>query len=272
MAVWRETLAPYFAELGLEVPGGVSEPWTQPFDDAMCRLVEELRPAVVSFHFGLPKTSLMERVSATGAKILCSATTVQEAHWLERHGVDAIIAQGVEAGGHRGMFLTGDIHTQAATLALLPQIVDAVSLPVIAAGGIADGRGIRAALNLGASAVQIGTAYLLTREAITAPLHRQALLDAEEGQTALTNLMSGRPARGIMNRLMHDIGPMSERVVPFPLAGNEMGLLKAAAEADDRNDFSSLWSGQAGPLSRVYNDRGATHLTLELARDAELLE
>ena len=193
-ARWRETLAPYYAEAGLDLSAAGSGPGRAPFDEAMCEVVEDTRPAVVSFHFGLPPEDLLERVRS-GAMILSSATTVAEARWLDARGVDAIIAQGAEAGGHRGMFLTDDIHAQPGLYALLPQVVDAVRVPVIAAGAIADGRGIAAAFALGASAVQIGTAYLLTPQAGRSEIHRQAVREARDDTTRLT-LYTGRPRAG----------------------------------------------------------------------------
>ena len=174
-ARWKELLAPYYRELGLTPSAEPAAPSRAPFDEEMCRLVEETRAVIVSFHFGLPSETLLQRVKATGAVVLSSATTVDEARWLESHGCDVIIAQGFEAGGHRGMFLTDNPATQVGTMALVPQIVDAVSVPVIAAGGIADERGIVAALALGAQAVQLGTAYLLCPETTIDPVHRAAL-------------------------------------------------------------------------------------------------
>ncbi|WP_159912751.1 nitronate monooxygenase family protein [Pantoea sp. 18069] len=261
-AAWRARLRPYYLELGLdpEMPVPVSS--RNPFDAAMCELVEELRPAVVSFHFGLPAADLLARVKATGAKVLSSATTVAEARWLEAHGVDAIIAQGAEAGGHRGVFLQDEVYSQLGTFALVPQVVDAVKLPVIAAGGIMDARGIAAAFMLGASAVQLGTAYLFTPEAKVAPAHRAALRSPAAETTALTNLFTGRPARGIVNRLMREVGPLSALAPAFPLAGGALTPLRAAAEAQGSGDFMSLWAGQAAPLGR---ERGAGALTRELA-------
>ena len=241
---WREALAPYYREHGIDpstIPAG---PGRAPFTDASADVLERYRPPVVSFHFGLPEARLLDRVKAWGAKVLSSATTVDEALWLERHGVDAVIAQGVEAGGHRGMFLTEDLTTQVATLALLPQVVDAVKVPVIAAGGIADARGVRAALDLGAAGVQVGTAFLLCDEATTSPLHRAALKSAAARHTALTNLFTGRPARGIVNRLMRDLGPMSALAPAFPFATGGIAPLRARAEAAGSSDFTSLWSGQ----------------------------
>jgi len=259
-----DRLAPYYAELGAEAPDEAHMLF-KPFDDAMLAAVLDLRPRIASFHFGLPAPDLLDRVKAVGCRIISSATSVAEARWLEERGCDAIIAQGYEAGGHRGMFLSDDISTQAGTFALVPQVVDAVSVPVIAAGGIADGRGMAAAFALGAAAVQIGTAYLFTPESLVSDLHRAALMATDEGQTALTNVFSGRPARGIMNRIMRDVGPMSDMAPAFPTAGGALAPLKAAAEAKDSGDFSSLWSGQAAGLAQVI---GAEDLTRQLARDA----
>ncbi|QLL16287.1 NAD(P)H-dependent flavin oxidoreductase [Pseudomonas chlororaphis] len=238
---WKNALEPYYRELGadFEAPTPVSS--RAPFDAVSCELVEELRPEIVSFHFGLPEPALLARVKATGAKILSSASTVDEAVWLEQHGCDAIIAMGYEAGGHRAIFLSEDLNTQVGTMALVPQIVDAVQLPVIAAGGIGDARGIVAAFALGASAVQLGTAYLFTPEAKVSAAHHQALRTAKESETALTNLFTGRPARGIVNRVMREIGPISPLAPAFPLAGGALMPLRAKDEAD----FANLWAGQA---------------------------
>lgn len=297
MQVWRAALAPYAAEWGLDLataPAGASR---QPFDAAMAEVLEIYRPATVSFHFGLPEPALLARVKAWGAQVLSSATTVEEARWLEAHGVDVVIAQGLEAGGHRGMFLTEDLDTQSGTMALLPQVVRAVQVPVVAAGGIADAAGVRAALALGASAVQVGTAFLGCPEATTSAVHRQALMaargqpwgqasgrDSEQaygqpgGQlarpsgegapaqtrekaqveapeqvlvqsvhTALTNLFSGRPARGLVNRLMRELGPMSSAAPAFPLASGALQPIRQKAEAAGSGDFSPLWCGQHPP-------------------------
>lgn len=273
-AAWKERLACYYAEFGLDPAAEVPTVNRLPFDDSACELVEELRPAVVSFHFGLPSPELLKRVKASGCRILSSATTVAEARWLEARGVDAIIAQGVEAGGHRGMFLDDNIEGQAGLFALLPQVVDAVNVPVIAAGGIGDARGIAAALILGASAVQIGTAYLFTEEATISSLHLAAISEIGEDDTALTNLFSGRPARGLINRVMREVGPISAMVPAFPTAGRALAPLKAAAEAVGSGDFSSLWVGQAASLSHgVSRGTSAKALTENLAAQAkELLQ
>ena len=243
-AAWRNALAPYYEEFGLD-PDRVAEAEDRaPFGAEALEILQEFKPPVVSFHFGLPADELLQGVKDTGARILCSATTVEEARWLEARGVDAIIAQGLEAGGHRGMFLTDDVTTQVGSIALLPQIIDAVTIPVIAAGGIASADGVKAAIDLGATAVQVGTAFLLCDEATTSPLHRDALKSPQAAHTALTNRFSGRPARGIVNRIMRELGPIGDDVVAFPLASKALAPLRSAAEAQGRSDFTSLWSGQ----------------------------
>ncbi|SDA37677.1 nitronate monooxygenase [Pseudomonas sp. NFACC15-1] len=258
---WKQRLKPYYQELGVDFDAPTPVSNRTPFDDAACRVLEEMRPKVVSFHFGLPEKSLLDRVKATGAKILSSATTVEEAIWLEQHGCDAIIAMGYEAGGHRGMFLSDDLNTQVGLFALLPQVVDAVKVPVIATGGIGDARGIVAAFALGASAVQLGSAYLFTPEAKISPSHHRALRTAKESQTAVTNLFTGRPARGIVNRVMREVGPMSPLAPAFPLAGGALMPLRAKGEAD----FSNLWAGQAFPMGRELT---SAELTRRLAEEA----
>jgi len=250
-ARWQAALAPYFSELGADINDIQPATGRAPFNEAMCDRVEALRPEVVSFHFGLPEPALMQRVRASGAKVIASATTVKEAVWLEQHGCDAIIAQGYEAGGHRGNFLDTDMSTQPGTFALVPQVVDAVSLPVIAAGGIADGRGIVAALALGASAVQIGSAFLRCPQATVAAVHRQALLTTDASSTAVTNVFTGRPARGIVNRLMREIGPLSTLAPAFPTAGGALAPLRKRAESQGKGDFQPLWCGQAAALAPV---------------------
>jgi nitronate monooxygenase len=265
-AAWRKRLAPYYAEFGLPADAKASGTPRVPFDEASCALVEDLKPEVVSFHFGLPLGPLLRRVKATGAKVISSATNAMEARWLEAGGCDAIIAQGFEAGGHRGMFLSDEISGQAGTMALVPQIADAVELPVIAAGGIADGRGIAAAFVLGASAVQIGTAYLRTPESKITPMHCAALASASDSDTALTNIFSGRPARGIVNRLMREVGPMSDLSPTFPHAAGAVAPIRAAAEKAGSGDFSPLWAGQAVALAREMPAGEMTRVMWEEAR------
>ncbi|MBK5956974.1 2-nitropropane dioxygenase [Rhodoplanes elegans] len=263
---WIETLAPYYAEIGLDIAKAGAGPGRAPFDAAMCEVVEETRPPIVSFHFGLPAPALLDRVKATGAQVWSSATTVREARWLRDRGVDAVIAQGLEAGGHRGMFLDTDIGAQPGLFALLPQVVDAVDVPVIAAGGIADGRGIAAALQLGARAVQIGTGYLLTPQAGRSALHRKALERATDDATRLTNLYTGRPARGIATRLMREIGPISAAAPAFPLATGAVDPVRLAFEAQGRDDLSVLWSGEAAALARAEDAETLTRRLWDEAR------
>ena len=243
---WRARLAPYYVEFGLDPapppPGG----GRAPFDAGFCALVEDQRPEVVSFHFGLPEPGLLNRVKATGAKVIASATTVAEALWLEARGVDAVIAMGFEAGGHRGSFLTDDMSTQPGTFTLVPQVADAVRVPVIAAGGIADARGVAAALMLGAAAVQIGTAYLFCPEAQISDGYRRALDLAADANTQVTNVFTGRPARGLVNRLMREIGPMAAEAPAFPTAVGALAPLRAIVDGED---FSNHWAGQAAGLA-----------------------
>ncbi len=259
---WRAALLPYFEEFGIDsnaVPAGAAR---LPFSREAADVLEEFRPPVVSFHFGLPSKDLVARVRGWGAKILSSATTVDEARWLEARGVDAIIAQGIEAGGHRGMFLSDDVNTQVGTFALVPQIVRAVSIPVIAAGGIADSKGVAAAMALGAAGVQVGTAYLLCPEATTSTVHRAALKDGATRVTALTNLFTGRLARGIVNRIMRELGPINAAAPAFPLAAAAIAPLRAKAESMGRDEFSPLWAGQN---TSGCQERSAAVLTMELA-------
>jgi len=264
-ARWRQRLTGYFTELGLDPGASIAAANRAPFDAAMCEIVEELKPEVVSFHFGLPDAALLQRVKATGARVISSATIVREAKWLADHGADIIIAQGAEAGGHRGMFLTENIAEQVGLFALLPQVVDAVKVPVIAAGGIADGRGIAAAFALGAAGVQIGSAFLRTPESKVIPAARAALAEASDETTVITNVMTGRPARGIANRLMREVGPVAAEAPDFPHAATALVPLKTAAEKLGRVDFTNLWAGQAIALGR---EVPAAELTRDLARDA----
>jgi nitronate monooxygenase len=262
-AIWRAALSPFYKKYGIDPESIPAGPGRTPFSAEAAGVLSEFKPAVVSFHFGLPSADLLARVRARGSKVLSSATTVEEALWLEAHGVDAVIAQGLEAGGHRGIFLSDDLSTQIGTFALLPQIVRAVKLPVIAAGGIADAQGVAAAMALGAAGVQIGTAYLLCPEATTSAVHRAALKsEAGRRRTALTNLFTGRPARGIVNRVMKELGPISSETPAFPLATSAIAPLRARAESEGSGDFSPLWCGQnASGCKEV----PAARLTRELA-------
>jgi nitronate monooxygenase len=264
-AGWKQRLASYYEEFGVDPAAPINAANRSPFDSAMCELIEELKPEVVSFHFGLPEPAWMKRIKAAGCIVISSATIVREAIWLEEHGADAIIAQGAEAGGHRGMFLTESITEQPGTFALLPQVVDAVKVPVIAAGGIADGRGIAAAFALGAAGVQIGTAYLHCPEARILPPHRAALAAAHDDSTVITTVMTGRPARGVINRVMREVGPISPDAPAFPHAATALGPLKAAAEKLGKVDFTNLWAGQAVGLG---HNLPAAELTRALAGGA----
>src|ERR1700734_831711 len=264
-AAWRQRLQRYYLELGLDPNESVAGATRAPFDEQACELLVELRPEVVSFHFGLPEEKLQRRVRDAGMKIIASATSVDEARWLEDRGCDAIIAQGYEAGGHRGNFLSDDISTQAGTMALVPQVVDAVKVPVIAAGGMADARGIVAAFALGAAAAQIGTAYLHCPDAQITPLYRRALKGTRDNATSITNVFTGRPARAIVNRFMREVGPMSDAAPEFPLAAAPLAPLRAKSEMAGSADFTSFWSGQAARLGR---ELSATELTKQLAAEA----
>jgi len=258
LSVWRKRLEPYYREL--QITDDIQAAARRPFDEDMCRVVEQLRPEVVSFHFGLPESRLLERVRASGATILCTATCVGEAQLLEAAGVHGIIAQGAEAGGHRGTFSSADTDAELGSFALIPQIVDAVRVPVIAAGGIADARGVAAARALGASAVQIGTAYLRCPESRISEAHRRALAAVRDDSTRVTNVLTGRRARGILNRVMRELGPIAEDVPPFPLLATVIAPLRSRAEANGSGDFSPLWAGQAAALGRPSSARELTEL------------
>jgi nitronate monooxygenase len=264
---WRERLKPYYQELGVDPAAPIPNSNRSPFDSAFCQVVEELQPEVVSFHFGLPEASLLHRVQRAGCRVVCSATTVKEAVWLEEKGVDAVVAQGFEAGGHRGHFLSDDLFTQAGTFALVPQICDAVKVPVIAAGAVSDARGIAAAFMLGASGVQIGTTYLHCPESKISALHRAAIAAAGDDATTCTNLMTGRPARGVINRVMRELGPINPIAPDFPLAAGALAPLRTKAEACGSGEFSPMWSGQAAALGRPVPARELTQtLALEASR------
>lgn len=242
LARWRERLKPFHQEMGIEPPPPSDAPTRRPFDAEACALVEEHTPAVVSFHFGVPEAALLQRVKASGALVLSTATTLEEALWLQQRGVDAIIVQGLEAGGHRGHFLNHDLGLQSSTMELLSQVVESVSLPVIAAGGIADPQAVSEALERGAQAVQVGTAFLCCPEATTRAVHRRALLEPD-APTEITNVFTGRPARGIVNRAMRELGPLDPDIPDFPLAAADLSELRACAESRCLPDFSPLWAG-----------------------------
>ncbi|MSP45535.1 MAG: nitronate monooxygenase [Xanthobacteraceae bacterium] len=255
---WRERLKPYYRELAIDPGAPITASNRAPFDAAFCSVVEELAPEAVSFHFGFPEASLVRGVNNAGCIVMSLATTVAEARWLEARGVDAVIAQGFEAGGHRGIFLSDNLARQVGSFALVPQIADAVKVPVIAAGAVSDARGIAAAFLLGASGVQVGSAYLHCREAKISNPHRAALRSAGDDGTAVTNLMTGRPARGVVNRVMRELGSIDPSAPEFPLAGGALAPLRAKAEAAGSGDFSPMWSGQAAALGRAMPARELT--------------
>lgn len=262
-AAWRTALQPYYKEYGIDTQTASAGPQRMPFSREIADVIESFKPAVVSFHFGLPSQALLARVQSWGSKVIASATTVEEALALEAGGVDAIIAQGLEAGGHRGHFLSDDLSRQMGTFALISQIIAAVNVPVIAAGGIANAQGVAAAMVLGAAGVQVGTAYLLCPEAKTTAIHRAALSSEAAKHTALTNVFSGRPARGIVNRMIRELGPISDLAPPFPLAGNPIGPLRTAAEHIGSGDFSPLWCGQNASGCEEIPAAELTHLLAE---------
>ena len=262
---WKNVLRPHYNKWGLDIESVPETRLRLPFNSEVCDVLEEVQPEVVSFHFGLPAPDLLGRIKRHGAKILSTATSVREAQWLESRGCDAIVAQGIEAGGHRGMFLETSVATQTGLFALLPQVVDAVRVPVIAAGGIADARGVVAAFALGASGVQLGTAYLLCPEANVSPLYHRALRRVADNETAVTNLFSGRPARGIVNRFLEEAGPMCDTAPAFPYAATFVAPLRAASEKAGLHDYLQMWAGQAARLAKPMP---ADEFTRCLASDA----
>jgi nitronate monooxygenase len=268
-ANWRDRLAPYYNELGLDPSLAAGQSEILPFDDTLCAVVEQVKPEIVSFHFGLPEATLLARVKAAGCRVMASATTVAEARWLEARGADVIIAQGCEAGGHRGMFLAANLYEEAAsqpsTLALVPQIADAVGVPIIAAGGIADGRGIAAAFALGAAGVQIGTAYLFCPEAAISPLYRDTLRQARGDTTVVTDVFTGRPARALSNRLTRELGPFHGMMPGFPTPMLALAPLRRKAEQEGSREFSPHWAGQAAPLGREMPAEALTRALAEAA-------
>ncbi|QYJ87599.1 nitronate monooxygenase [Shewanella mesophila] len=261
---WRARLQGYFDELAIPDEQKNSAPTRMPFSHEIADVIEPFSPPIISFHFGLPEKALMNRIKGWGTKVISTATTLAEAKWLQLNGVDAIIAQGVEAGGHRGMFLTEDLSTQVGLFSLLGQLKGQIEVPIIAAGGIGDSESVQAALLLGASAVQVGTAYLLCHQSKTSQLHRDALQSERRYHSALTTLFSGKPARGIVNRVMHELGPLNPLVPPFPYGGADMAVLRQYAERMGKDDFSPLWSGQNPDACQSIC---ATKLTYQLAEN-----
>ncbi|MGI9371278.1 MAG: NAD(P)H-dependent flavin oxidoreductase [Hyphomicrobiales bacterium] len=233
----REDLGP--------MPSPESSPGT--VNEEHLAMLQKMKPEVVSFHFGLPDQDILEEIKKIGIFVVCSATTAAEALELETRGVDAVIAQGTEAGGHRGTFSGVDISMQPGLFSLLPQIVDAIAVPVIAAGGIADGRGVAAALMLGASGVQIGTAFLRCEEADVLHTHRAALASADDTSTIVTNLISGRPARFVKNQLIQELTDCGAEPLPFPAQLS----LTYPLEASGKQELSGMYAGQSARLTRA---------------------
>ena len=249
---WRQALAPFYAEFGLDPSQQPAAAARAPFSHALADVLEPFRPPVVSFHFGLPASDLLARVKGWGARVLSSATTLEEGRWLQAHGADAVIAQGLQAGGHRGHFLRDDLDLggQLDTLELVQALGAALQVPVIAAGGLADAQAVAAACARGAAGVQIGTAYLLSPQATTGAVHRAALRAATPGATALTTVFTGRPARGLLNRVMRELGCLPAAAPAFPMAASALAPLRAAAEARGSGDFSPLWAGEQAAACR----------------------
>ncbi len=258
---WQQTLAPYYREFGIEPPRLSTAGARRPLDLATLDRLEAFRPRVMSFHFGLPEAALLERIKAWGTKVMASATTLDEGNWLERRGADIVIAHGIEAGGHRGHFLSDDLSLQRSTIELVAALAKRLTIPVVAAGGIGSRQDVERCIAAGASAVQVGTAYLLCPEAKTSAVHRAALQEAHR-PAAITNLFSGRPARGLVNRLMRDLGSLSEQAPTFPWASQALAPLRAAAEARGLDDFSPLW---AGTKPNAFAGLSAAEITKRLA-------
>ncbi len=263
-AAARELLRPYYEELSVALPAR-PERFTPRYAEQI-EAVLEARPAVFSFIYGVPSPEVLRACRERGITTLGTVTTPAEAQILEQAGVDMIVASGFEAGGHRVSFLSEPEDSLTGTLALVPQVVDTVRVPVIAAGGIADGRGIAAALMLGAQGVQIGTAFLACEESAASPLHRQRLFSAGPTQTALTRAFTGRLARGLRNRFIEEMADSRPLFAPYPVQAWLTAQLKAAALQQGRDDLLSLWSGQSAPLLR---HRRARELIASLIAEAD---
>jgi nitronate monooxygenase len=259
-----ERVAPFFAELGLPAPSAPA-PAADSFPDQLGAALET-EASAFSFTFGILPPEAIEAIKRRGLFLIGTATNVEEAVALEKAGVDAVVAQGSEAGGHRGTFLADFSAAMIGTISLVPQVVDAVQVPVIASGGVMDGRGIAAALVLGASAVQMGTAFLTCSEAGIPNAYQEAILHAREDQTRITRAFSGRPARGIVNRFMTEVEANggSDSIPPFPLQNALTRPLRAAAAMQDRAEYLSLWAGQGVRMARRQT---AAELIARLARE-----
>jgi nitronate monooxygenase len=244
-----QRVTPFFGEVGLPAPKP-PEPPVDRFDEQVAAVLES-GASVFSFTFGMPSEQVIRAIKSKGLLLVGTATTVDEAVALQKAGFDAVVAQGSEAGGHRGTFAAAFDEALVGTMALVPQVVDAVNIPVIASGGIMDGRGVAAALILGASAVQIGTAFLTCAESGIGQAYRQAILSARENETRVTTAFSGRPARGIVNRFMNEVEKGGDAILPFPLQNALTRPLRTAAAQQGRAEFLSLWAGQGVRLART---------------------
>jgi len=260
---WRITLDRYYREFEVDESNLPVGQLRKSFDDTAAAIVEQVKPPVVSFHFGLPDKTLLDRVKRTGAKILSTATSVAEGLYLQEQGVDVVIAQGLEAGGHRGNFLSDDLSLQMKTADLVRGLVFELDVPVVAAGGIGSSASVKKMMSLGAAGVQIGTAYLLCPEMKIKDIHRVALSNGKTQETALTNLFSGRPARGIVNRIMSELGPLRTDLPEFPLAGDALLPLRSILETRGRGDFTPMWSGESFP-DPAFHDLSAAEITRQL--------
>lgn len=267
-ARWCEHLRPLFAEFGQSPPGALREIYRSfVADPAMLGMLLEEKPAVVSFHFGLPAPDWIAQLKQAGIRLMATATSLAEARQIEAAGLDMIIAQGAEAGGHRGVFEPEAGDALLGTLAVTRLLAARTSLPVIAAGGIMDGQGIRAALALGAQAVQMGTAFILCPESAANGAYREAMGSERAQRTAITSAISGRPARGLVNRLFSDLdGPSAPPLPDYPITYDAAKALHAAASAQGCNDFAVQWAGQGAPLAR---SMPASELMATLARELQ---
>ena len=259
---WHNLLTPYFDEFAVDVSQFTRNASRQPINQQIIDIIAPYTPAVVSFHFGLPSREIVSQIKAWGGTVLSSATTLDEARWLQTNGADAVIAQGIEAGGHRGHFLSMDLSLQPTTAQLVRECVE-LDIPVIAAGGICTAEDVAQYQALGVAAVQVGSAYLLCEEATTSALHREVLKTVAPDSTELTTLFSGRPARGISNRVMQELGAMPEQAPPFPYASIAMTALRAKAEAKGDSGFSPLWCGERFIVREGINAQQITELLMQ---------
>lgn len=259
---WHNLLTPYFDEFAVDVSQFTRNASRQPINQQIIDIIAPYTPAAVSFHFGLPSREIVSQIKAWGGTVLSSATTLDEARWLQANGADAVIAQGIEAGGHRGHFLSMDLSLQPTTAQLVRECVE-LDIPVIAAGGICTAEDVAQYQALGVAAVQVGSAYLLCEEATTSALHREVLKTVAPDSTELTTLFSGRPARGISNRVMQELGVMPEQAPPFPYASIAMTALRAKAEAKGDSGFSPLWCGERFIVREGINAQQITRLLMQ---------